>query len=199
MNSSGHESELERHGNQDDILNDFEPPAFDPTYDIIPILLCVLIIASNGLVLSLVYRKRNLRRASNLVLSSLSLSDALTGICGIALYSVCSATYQNGVCISSAILTRFTSISTVLQLTLVTIDRLFGIKRPLYYHAIMTECKAETMIGFSWMTSVFCSLIQLVWASSSTVVTEDGEEEVIEKENIYATVCLVMFLFSHWF
>ena len=165
---------------------------FHETYDIVPILLIVLIVTSNTLVLFLFYRKRTLRTASNILLSSLALSDNLTGLCGIPLYLVCSGTYQGSVCKSSVMFTRFTSISTVLHLTVVTIDRLAGVMKPLQYSTIIRKSRAYNMVIFSWIISIFCSLVQLDWLIS-TNVTSDGDKETIKKENTYIIFCLVAF------
>lgn len=136
---------------------------FSAEADIFPLLLAVLIIMVNSWVLYLVFKHKNLRTITNYILSSLAFSDLLTGLFNIPFFVACNILRNNSFCLTSDVLMRFTSISTVAHLLAVTIDRYLAIMYSLRYSTIMTRGRAIYSLAFIWITSAFLSLIHFSW------------------------------------
>jgi len=85
--------------------------------------MCLLIVAVNGLVIFLIYKKRSLRTITNMFLASLALSDLMSALLGIPLLVVCLVRDVIKVCLSSSIIIRFTAISSVCHVLLIACDR----------------------------------------------------------------------------
>lgn len=103
---------------------------FSPEFDTFPIVLAIFIAMFNSFVLFLAARVRSLRTVTNLILGSLAFSDLLSGVLGIPFYLACSAIQETVVCGITQMLTRFFSISIVLHLLLVSVDRHIAVIRP---------------------------------------------------------------------
>lgn len=112
---------------------------FDPKADVVPLVLAVLIISINSVVLVLMSRKRHLRSNTNLLLGSLALSDLLTGLVSVPLFSTCNIVRQSAICVSEEQMSRFISASIVCHLMSVTVDRYLAILHPLRYASLVTR------------------------------------------------------------
>ena len=82
-----------------------------------------LIIAINGLVIYLVMTRVYLNTVTNFCLASLTISDMFSGLCAIPLIITCSTIFSLDICVAMDLIQRFLSISTVLHLLLITIER----------------------------------------------------------------------------
>ena len=97
---------------------------FYPAVDVPLIILAVLILIVNGLVLSLMAKKKYLRSITNLLLCSLAVADLLSGLVAIPLFIACNIIRQSAICLTEEQLARFISASIVSHLVSVVIDRL---------------------------------------------------------------------------
>ena len=120
MSSAKKDSSLSQSNNTS---GSYKTLSFSAKEDVLPIILGVLIVLVNGLVLILVLKKKHLRTITNLLLCSLALSDLLTGLASIPLFMTCSILHQSGLCISADQMLRFTSVSTVCHLLVISVDR----------------------------------------------------------------------------
>ena len=120
MSSAKKDSSLSQSNNTS---GSYETLTFSAKEDVPPIILGVLIVLVNGLVLILVLKKKHLRTITNLLLCSLALSDLMTGLASIPLFMACSILHQSGLCISADQMLRFTSVSTVCHLLVISVDR----------------------------------------------------------------------------
>lgn len=128
--------------------------------------LSFLIVAANGLVLLLIWRRRRLRTTSNLMLTSLAFSDLLTGLLAVPMVIACSAAIKREVCITMEILNRFLAFSSVGHLTLLSLDRYLRVTKMLRYPTIVTEERLRWALATVWTTALFLSTVQLAWILS---------------------------------
>ena len=154
----------------------------------------LLITAVNSLVIFLMYKKKTLRTPTNVFLTSLAVSDLISGVVGIPLFFVCS-TVERGFysCVSSAIFIRFTAISSVCHVLLVAYDRYIHIVHPLQHTYVITKRRAIGAIFFAWLFSFAASVIQLSWygLNESDLRDYDATTENIDLQ--YSRACLVLF------
>ena len=175
---------------EENITSDEEPLArFYAPYDVVPLVLCVLIVAANATAILLVLRSAKLRNATNGVLVSLAVSDLLAGVVGVPLYLACTTSYDTGCCVASVLVWRFVSISTVLHLTLVTADRYVSIVHVTRYETIVTGKASAVLVAIVWICAASVSLVQLCWVGLQQAT--DGEEH---QTVVYSIVVLVVFL-----
>lgn len=88
--------------------------------------LCTLglfIIIVNALVIYLVITRDYLKTVTNLCLASLAVSDMFSGLYAIPLIIACSTHMSVNICIAMDLGQRFLSVSTVLHLLLITMER----------------------------------------------------------------------------
>lgn len=166
---------------------------FKVEQDLFPIILAVLIVIVNGFVLTLVYRRKALRSVTNYILCSLAASDLLTGLCSIPTYLACNTTWSPKVCLMAGIMLRITSISIVLHLLLVTIDRYLAIIYSLRYHALVTKKRVTVLLVGIWFVSFFTGLIQLAWYLTDDLNVHHRPESIREKEIPYDIASIVLF------
>ena len=177
----------------EDIENDPDP-RFYPAVDVPLLCLSVFIVGTNLMVILLVWKKECLHNYTNGFLASLACSDFLTGLVGVPLFIGCAATHQNNVCISSVIFQRFLSLSTVLHLLLIALDRYYTIILPMKYPNAFPKRRAVACIVVIWTLSPIVSLTQLTWVNFDTVnVNENAEDHIIEIEKYYFSVCFALF------
>ncbi|KAJ7378374.1 hypothetical protein OS493_023629 [Desmophyllum pertusum] len=166
---------------------------FSLEFDTFPIILAVLITALNSFVLFLAVRVRSLRTVANSILVSLAFSDLLSGVLGIPFYLACSAIQETAVCGITQVLTKFFSISIVLHLLLVSIDRHVDVVHAIRYHSLVTERRTIGLLLSVWAVAIFVALIQLSWVGFDVDVNEDSEETTARINIIYDIVCIVLF------
>ena len=154
--------------------------------------ICLLIIAVNGLVIYLIYRKKTLRSLTNMFLTSLAVLDLISGFIGIPLVILCQTKNILKVCVSSTIFIRFTAISSVFHVILIACDRYIAIVHSLHHDAIVTKWRAIGAISFVWLFSSAASVIQMSWYSVDETNLEDYEKtEAFDVK--YTKACIVLF------
>lgn len=166
---------------------------FSVEFDTFPIILAVLIGASNAFVLFLVKRASSLRTVTNVILSSLAFSDLLNGVVGIPLYLVCSALQTTAVCGVTQVLIKFYSISIVLHLVLVSADRYIAVVHAIHYRSLVTRQRALYFLIAAWASALFVALIQLTWVGFDVDVNEDSDFRTQMINTVYDAVCLLFF------
>jgi hypothetical protein len=174
--------------------HDEDEEGFSATQDIFPILLTFVIILINTFVLLLVYKRKALRTVTNYILCSLAASDLLTGLFSIPIYLACNIIRKGEICFWSELMLRLTSISTVLHLLMVTMDRYLAIIYSLRYHSIVTKKRAILLLSMIWCLSFFMALIQLAWITPATMdVVKERPETIKDKEIPYDLLSIVVF------
>lgn len=169
-------------------------PGFSAQSDIFPIAIAILIIAVNCWVITLVVMKRNLRTVTNYILTSLAISDLCTGAISIPVFLSCSIIQETGICTAGMIAMRFTSISTVLHILTMTIDRYICIVYALRYMSWVTKRRGFQVITFIWLLSLLMSLVQLAWYDPDEEATEDHSPEAKRRVIIYDIFCFFAFV-----
>lgn len=169
---------------------------FSPEFDIFPIVLAVFIVMLNSFVLFLIKRILSLRTVTNLILGSLAFSDLLSGVLGIPFYLACSAIQKTLVCGITQMLTKFFSISIVLHLLLVSIDRHVAVIHAIRYSSLITKRRIFSLLVSVWLTAIFVALIQLSWIGLDMNVNEGIEEETARIIIIYDLFCIVLFFLA---
>ena len=177
---------------QDD-MEDETILGFSPEFDTFPIVLAVFIVMLNSFVLVLTTKIRSLRKVTNLILGSLAFSDLLSGVLGIPFYLACSAIQKTLVCGITQILTKFFSISIVLHLLLVSVDRHVAVIHAIRYSSLVTKRRILSLLLLVWLTAVFVALIQLSWIGLDMNVNEGTEEDTARTIIIYDLFCIVLF------
>lgn len=148
-------------------------------------LLGAAIVLANSVVILLYRRKAFLKTKTNLCLACLAVSDMLAGSIAVPMVISCNLTDNAThvkICTAMDLSSRFTSISTVLHLLLVTTERYLMIIHVMHYPLIVTKFRLMTVLVFIWCFSLGASLIQLTW------IPFDGpnSEEVLQKDTIYS-------------
>ena len=179
---------------QDDVDDKEEETilGFSPEFDTFPVVLAVFIVSFNSLVLFLITRVRSLRTVTNLILGSLAFSDLLSGLLGIPFYLACSAIQQTVVCGVTQMLTKFFSISIVLHLLLVSVDRHVAVIHAIRYSSLITKRRILSLLLSVWLTAIFVALIQLSWIGLDMNVDE-GIEETAQIIIVYDIICIILF------
>lgn len=177
----------------DDYEEDFAG-VFDARYHIPPIAVAIVIIGLNGLVLYLVKTRHNLQSSMNFLLCSLALSDLLTGSLSIPLHVGCDVTWKTKICVASQLFMRFTSVSTVMHLLAITMDRYLGIKHALRYNALVTKYRVIVTSVLIWSSSIFSSLIQLAWINYGRDDVDEEDEDLTKHEIRYDVTNLVLYI-----
>lgn len=138
INSTIHTQETTLRGPMED--DDAEEIlGFSAEFDTFPVVLAIFIVLLNSFVLYLVVKVKSLRTLTNFILGSLALTDCLNGVLGIPLYLACSAIQSSVVCGITQVLTKFFSISIVLHLLLVSIDRHIVVVHAMRYRSLVTK------------------------------------------------------------
>ena len=166
---------------------------FSAEFDTFPIVLAVFITMFNSLVLFLITRVRSLRAVTNLILGSLAFSDLLSGLLGIPFYLACSAIQETVFCGITQMLTKFFSISIVLHLLLVSVDRHVAVIHAIRYRSLITKRRTLSLLLSVWLTAIFVALIQLSWIGLDMNVNEGIEEKTTRIIIIYDIFCIVLF------
>ncbi|XP_078370867.1 histamine H2 receptor-like [Oculina patagonica] len=165
---------------------------FSAEFDTYPIILAIFIIVVNLTVIILFIRNRSLRTVTNSFLISLAASDLLAGLVGIPMVICCSAFGDNTFCPISLLIWRFISVSTVLHILLVSVDRYIAITHAMRYHNIVTRTVFFTLTILAWSAAAFVSLIQLSWRADAEM-DEDEEEQVNKAQITYDLVVFAIF------
>ena len=155
--------------------------------------MCLLIVAVNGLVIFLIHKKKSLRTITNMFLTSLALSDLMSGLLGIPLLVICLVNDAIKVCVSSSIIIRFTAISSVYHVLLIACDRYIFIVHSINYHFLVTKRRAILAIMAIWLLSFLASVIQLSWQNLQEGALTEFDETVEEMDIKYSLACIALF------
>lgn len=150
-------------------------------------ILGVLIVLANSVVIFLYRRKAFLKTKTNLCLACLAMSDFLAGSIAVPLVIACNTVEvdivtKRKICTVMDLSSRFISISTVLHLLLVTLERYFMIIHAMHYPFIVTTSRLVTLLVSVWFFSLGASLIQFTWIPFGGPNTE----EIFKKDTIYS-------------
>ena len=150
-------------------------------------LLGAAIVLTNSVVILLYRRKAFLKTKTNLCLVCLAMSDFLAGSIAVPMVIVCNTADVDMVtrlkiCTAMDLSSRFISISTVLHLLLVTMERYFMIIHAMHYPFIVTRSRLITLLVFVWCFSLGASLIQLTWIPFGG----ENTDEILKKDTIYS-------------
>lgn len=171
------------YGDQMDIYST-EVSAVEISIYVILATLGFLIIAINGLVIYLVMTRVYLNTVTNFCLASLAISDMFSGLCAIPLIITCSTILSLDTCMAMDLIQRFLSISTVLHLFLITIERYLTIVQSVMCTtSVMTKKTCLAVLLVVWTLSLFTSLIQLSFINPEA--DKPGESQII-----YDFICL---------
>ncbi|XP_020897961.2 histamine H2 receptor-like [Exaiptasia diaphana] len=163
---------------------------FQAITDVPLLIIGLLSLLTNVFVIRVILSKRSLQTSSNMILVSLAVSDLLTGLVTVPLIVTCQVTLNLGVCITSAIFIKFISISTIVHISMITIDWHMFIVQALRYYEIVRKRYVIIVLVVSWLVISFLALVRLSWALDVNV-TEDYE--VKSEENLFNYFCLGLF------
>lgn len=112
----------------------------------------------NAVFLWVIYKARNVRTLSNLLLSSLALADLLVGLIIVPVWIArCVLTphpYNHPFKIAIDALWIQTSVTTTFSLCVVSLDRYIAVGSGLLYHQMVTEKRCYIAIAFVWIASL---------------------------------------------
>lgn len=144
----------------------------------------LFIIIINALVIYLVITRDYLKTVTNLCLASLAVSDMFSGLYAIPLIIACSTHMSVNICIAMDLGQRFLSVSTVLHLLLITMERYSTIVLSVMRTtSVMNKKTCLAILLALWMLSLFVSLIQL------SILDPDAPKPSRD-ELIYDFICL---------
>ncbi|XP_068718840.1 histamine H2 receptor-like [Montipora capricornis] len=169
-----------------------EDMVFSPKFDIFPITMACLIIATNVTVMVLFIRHGSLRTVTNSFLVSLAASDLLAGLIGIPLTISCTL-FGDKFCPPSQMIWRFISVSTVLHILLVSVDRFIAIKYAMRYYNIVTRNVFFVLTPLTWASAAFVTLIQLSWRTNASMDTGEEEDQINPAQTIYELTIFALF------
>ena len=155
--------------------------------------ICLLTTALNALVIYLIYKKKTLRTLTNMFLTSLAFSDLISGLVVIPLFVICSMGRVFPHCVSSAMLIRFTTISSVCHVLLIAFDRYIDIVHPLQHLSLITKCRAIAATFVVWLVSFVASIVQLSWYGLDETLMREYQERTEDIDLKYTTACTVLF------
>lgn len=158
-------------------------------------LVCLLIVAVNGLVIFLICQRKKLRTITNMFLTSLAFSDLMSGLVGTPLLVICLRKDIIKVCVSSTIFIRFTAISSVCHVLLIASDRYIFIVHDMKYHSFVTKWRAIAAIFVIWQLSFLASIIQLSWHNLDEAALTEFETRTEDIDTKYSLACIT-FLFA---
>ena len=156
-------------------------------------LMCLLIVAVNGLVIFLMCQRKILRTLTNMFLASLALSDLMSSLVGIPLLVICLVKDIIKICVSSTIFIRFTAISSVCHVLLIASDRYIFIFHDMKYHCFVTKWRAIAAIFAIWLLSFLASVIQLSWHNLDEAALTEFETRTEDIDIKYSLACLALF------
>ena len=162
---------------------------FEVDYDTCLIILSVLVVGINVLVLTLFARRRYLRTKTNTLLASLAVSDLMMGLFGIPSAIACNALVLDPklspvLCYGSVVTFRFISISTILHIFTITIERYISVVYPFRYIVIATRKRILVTISVVWVFSSFLALVQLSWQGNLSSFIGQEENATRQRFNV---------------
>ena len=127
----------------------------------------------NAVFLWVIYKARNVRTLSNLLLSSLALADFLVGLIidpvWIARCVLKPHPYNHPFKVAIDALWIQTSVTTTFSLCAVSVDRYIAIQSALLYHQMVTEKRCYIAIAFVWIASLSFGFSRIVVTNPSNL------------------------------
>lgn len=141
-------------------------------------------IGINGLVIYLMLTREYLKTVTNFCLASLAVSDMLSGLYAVPLIIACNTHADMDICVAMDLGQRFLSISTVLHLLLITMERYFTIVfSVMRTTSVLSKRSCLGVLVVVWALSLCASLVQLSFINKETL-------EPSKKQIIYDFICL---------
>ena len=169
-----------------------DPALLSASITVLLAFICLLIIIVNGMVIFLICKKRALRSLTNMFLTSLAISDLISGSVGLPFLFFCLKMNILNICVSSTIFFRFVAISSVCHALLIAFDRYVAIVHPLRHDSIVRKWRAIGAITFVWLFSFAASVIQLSWYGLDESSLSDYDETE-DFDVMYTKACIVLF------
>lgn len=143
---------------------------------------------TNVFVIRVIVSQRTLRTTSNMILVSLGISDLLTGLVTVPLTVTCSIILHDGTCVATVIFTKLISISTIVHISIITIDWHVFIVQALRYYEIVRKRYVLMVLVTTWFINALVATIRLSW-----ITTHDNYDLFVWKETRYNFFCLGLF------
>lgn len=164
-----------------------------PPYIVLLAIISSLICVSNGLVIFLISRKKTLQSITNMFLTSLALSDLISGVVGFPLLAICSCMTFINICVSSVMFIRFSAIASICHVLLVAFDRYIAIVHPLRHSALVSTRRAVFSTVLVWLVSFTASFIQMTWYFHESSAFDEYENHTETIDVKYSKACIVLF------
>ena len=131
---------------------------------------CPFTVLLNVLVIMAVKRRPRLQTNANILLASLAVTDALTGLTAQPSFIAWKTSQLLGIVVRSGpfrnfglnLLMRILSSCSCLHLILVTCERLIVIKFTIYYEEIVTKRKIKVAVLLCWIFSIFSEILKRI-------------------------------------
>ncbi|XP_032221220.1 melanocyte-stimulating hormone receptor [Nematostella vectensis] len=165
---------------------------FQPSTDVPMLIVGGLAVVFNAFIIYIVQSRRTLQTSSNTILVSLCASDLLYGLVTVPMQVACAVFMVNDLCIVTDTLVKFISVSTIIHILLITVDRYIFIVYALRYYAIVRKRRVVgTLLGV-WSVNAVITLVRLHWALRVDVSDDEGDD-VHRQEFIYIVFRLATF------
>ena len=164
-----------------------------PPYIVLLAIISSLICVSNGLVIFLIWKKKALQSITNMFLTSLALSDLISGVVGFSLLAICSCMTFINICVSSVMFIRFSAIASVCHVLLIAVDRYIAIVHSLRHPALVSTGRAVFSTVLVWVVSFTASFIQMTWYFHESSAFDEYEDKTETIDVKYSKACIVLF------
>lgn len=161
---------------------------FQASTDIPLLTIGLLSLLTNVFVIRVIVSQRTLRTSSNMILVSLGISDLMAGLVTAPLTVTCSVLLHHGTCFATVIFTKLISISTIVHISIITIDwHMFIIHALRYYEIVRKRYVLMVLVG-SWFINTLVATIRLSW-----VLKTLDDDLYLWLERRYHFFCLGLF------
>ena len=152
----------------------------------------------NAVFLWAIYKARNVRTLSNLLLSSLALADLLVGLIidpvWIARCVLTPYPYNHPFKMVIDALWIQTSVTTTFSLCAVSLDRYIAIRSALLYHQMVTEKRCYIAIAFVWIASLSFGFSRILVTNPANLPKLWMSVTIV---TIILPMILIIFCYSH--
>ena len=152
----------------------------------------------NAVFLWAIYKARNVRTLSNLLLSSLALADLLVGLIidpvWIARCVLTPHPYNHPFKMAIDALWIQTSVTTTFSLCAVSLDRYIAIRSGLLYHQMVTEKRCYIAIAFVWIASLSFGFSRILVTNPANLPKLWMSVTIV---TILLPMILIIFCYSH--
>ena len=152
---------------------------------LLPVALAITL--TNGLVLTMFYRRKCLRTKSNYLLLSLAICDFLTGAINIPYFIVFSFQVLRSAMFNNVqyILHTLMAVSAGYHILIITAEKYLAIIKPLRHYVITKKTTFKILAGI-WISSILIAIIPIAWNESYTRLLW---------YSIHSAVCLLLVFF----